>query len=388
MWKGILRRALVTTKGNHLEMSHLLCQEPELEVRGGSHEKLHAFDPLTDPRWEQLLSSHPDASLFHSPAWLRALQKTYGYQPIGYTTCAPHEVLDNAIVFCSVESWLTGRRLVSLPFSDYCAPLVRNTQGLQGLVERLEGECQEKDWRYVEIRPLESFGLVAPNMGPILTYTLHRLNLRPDLETLFVNFHKNSIQRKIRRAEREALRYEEGSSEELLDIFYRLLLMTRQRHMVPPQPREWFCVLMNTFGEDLKIRIAFKDKRPVAGMLTIRYKDTMVYKYGGSDTRFNRFGGMHLLYWRSIQDAKKAGLRVFDLGRSDADQAGLIKFKSRWGSTETTLTYLRITPAGNSVHIFDPSARTWETRVAKRVFGYVPPSLLSVMGRILYKHIG
>lgn len=349
---------------------------------------LYRIDPLGDPRWVDLLKRHPGASLFHSIAWLEALRRTYDYEPIVYTTSEPLEPLDNGIPFCGVDSWLTGNRLVSLPFSDYCTPLVESGEDLQFFLTALEEESRKKGWRYVEMRPPESFEVTGPRIHPIAAYVLHQLDLRPDLGTLFANFHKTSIQRKIRRAERGNLTYQEGSTESILDVFYRLLVLTRRRHGVPPQPRKWFRGLMDCFGEALKIRVAYKGGCPVAGMLTIRYKDALVYKYGGSDARFNNLGGMHLLYWQAIQEAKNLGLRVFDLGRSDADQAGLITFKSRWGATQSKLTYSRLVPLGEAMHIFDPAVRTWRTRIAKRVFSNTPTRVLSALGTVLYKHIG
>src|SRR5215469_16265318 len=85
---------------------------------------VYIIDPLQDIRWEQFLQVHHDACLFHSTAWLGALQRTYGYTPLVYTTSRPREPLRDGMVFCRVDSWLTGRRLVGLPFSDYCAPLI------------------------------------------------------------------------------------------------------------------------------------------------------------------------------------------------------------------------------------------------------------------------
>ena len=84
----------------------------------------HSFDPLRDRRWDNYIGSEPRSSVFHSRAWLLALNRTYQYQPVAFTTSAPDEALQNAIVFCRVKSWLTGKRLVSLPFSDHCEPLV------------------------------------------------------------------------------------------------------------------------------------------------------------------------------------------------------------------------------------------------------------------------
>ena len=79
--------------------------------------------------------------------------------------------------------------------------------------------------------------------------------------------------------------------------------MTRRRHHIPPQPISWYQNLIACFGSALKIRITFKDGRAIAGMLTLRYKDTMTYKYGGSDPEYNKFGSMHMLFWKSIQES-------------------------------------------------------------------------------------
>ena len=41
-----------------------------------------------------------------------------------YTTSPPSLPLSNGIVLCEINSWLTGRRMVSVPFSDHCEPLL------------------------------------------------------------------------------------------------------------------------------------------------------------------------------------------------------------------------------------------------------------------------
>lgn len=286
---------------------------------------------------------------------------------------------------CEIDSWLTGRRLVSLPFSDYCEILCEKQSDLDLILARLDEEVESKRWRYVEIRPVTR----AQALGrPFVSYTLHRVDLTPDLATLFANLHHSSIQRKILRAGREQLEYVEGSNGPLLDSFYRLLAVTRRRHRVPPQPRSWFRALLRHFGENLKIRLALKDGMSVAGIVTIRHKDTLYYKYGGSDAHFHRLGGMHLLYWRAIQAAKMAGLKVFDLGRSDLDQPGLIKFKSRWGSSASELSYVRKASSERITHLFESGGPSFRTRLARNVFAHTPISILSAFGDLLYKHVG
>jgi Acetyltransferase (GNAT) domain len=370
-------------------MLETVSEESTIATRSSRADRaVYELRPLEDPRWDTLLQRHPSASVFHSRPWLEALRRTYCYESFAYTTSPPGEPLCDGHVFCRVESWLTGRRLVSLPFSDHCEPLVKETEDLCVFVRKLQEEARTGRWRYIEMRPLESLGLVTPLRHASAKYTLHRVDLRPDLPTLFRSFHKNSIQRKIKRAEREGLIYQEGTTESILEAFYHLLTVTRRRHGVPPQPKVWFRNLIECFGSALQISVASKGRRPVAAMLTLRYKNTLVYKYGGSELQFNNLGSMHCLYWKAIQRAKALGLEVFDLGRTDADQSGLIMFKSRWGATLSNLTYFRFAPSSDPMHWFESRGPTWKTRVAKTIVAHSPTALLPGLGNRLYRHIG
>jgi len=348
---------------------------------------LDRIDPLRDARWDEFVRAHPRASLFHSPEWLRTLSRTYGYQPLVLTTTSPGQSLQNGVVFCEVKSWATGRRLVSLPFSDYCEPLVHEDGEAALLSLAIEQESRFGKWRYIELRRLHSGAITSSQSQSSTVYTLHRLDLSPGLEEIFQNFHKSSTQRKVRRAEREKLDYREGGMEYFED-FYRLFTITRKRHRRPPQPRIWFQNLMQNFGDALKIRVAHKDNRVVAAIMTIRYKNTMVYKYGGSNPEFNSLGSMHLLFWKSIQEAKALGLQCFDFGRTETDQPGLITFKRRWGTRESVLRYSRFGTAATTVHSFEPSTENWKSAAASAVFAHLPVRVLPVAGRLLYKHVG
>lgn len=360
---------------------------PEITEPAFESEAAHCIEPLNDPRWDGFLQKHPRASLFHSSPWLRALSRTYGYRPIAYTTSTAGVDLRNAIVLCRVDSWLTGRRLVSLPFSDHCEPLVDTVEDQDILTGALEGEVERGCCRYLEIRPLADFELVTPLRHATATYAFHQLDLRPSLDAIFRNFHKNSTQRKIRRAEREGLSYREGNTRDLLEVFFRLFTLTRKRQGLAPQSKKWFANLMDCFGDALKIRAAFRGEQAIAAMVTIRYKDTLTYKYGCSDAAFNHLGCMHLLFWNAIQEAKSSGLRFLDFGRSNADQQGLITFKNRWGATQSILAYSRYSVAENATHLFDLYSSQWKTRAVKSVLKHISPSFLPFIGQIVYQHI-
>ena len=342
---------------------------------------VYSFDPLQDARWTPFVARHPRASVFHTTGWLRALQRSYRFAPVAFTTSPPPDALHNALVFCAVRSWLTGARLVSLPFSDHCEPLVDDPDELRALCDFAARHRSDGPWKYVELRPARSIPTLE-GFEPAQRFYLHRLDLRASLEDLLRRAHKDSIQRKIRRAEREGLRYEEGRSETLLRTFCRLLDLTRHRHQVPLQPLAWFRNLLDCFGENLCIRIASKDGEPAAGVLTLVHGPRVVYKYGGSDTRLNALGGMPFLFWKIIQDAKQRGAYELDLGRSDCDDSGLIAFKEHLGAHRSPLTYWR-SPAGA---VAANGGRVMQ--FARRAFLRLPGAMRRPAARFLYRHLG
>jgi hypothetical protein len=344
---------------------------------------VYRLDPLTDPRWPRFVESHADASVFHTRGWLEALRRTYGYEPLAFTTSPPHAELSSGIAVCRISSWLTGRRLVSLPFADHCEPLTASPSDGSTLIASLRDFATADNCGYLEIRPraaaLDDAGLV-----PSGSFAFHHVDLRPPIADLFGRLHKSTIQRKIRRAEQAGLGYERGTSESLLRQFYDLMVLTRRRHTLPPQPIAWFRNLVTCLGDRLTIRVATLDGRPVASVLTLSHGRTLVYKYGCSDAAFHHLGSMPFVLWKVIEEAKAIGMDELDLGRSDWDNTGLITFKDRWGAVRSTVTYLR----GNIARRKTGGHTEYGASLARRAFARMPDRFLTTAGRLLYRHIG
>jgi hypothetical protein len=348
---------------------------------------VYQINPLRDQRWAEFVKIHPRASIFHTPGWFESLQRTYGYDPIVVTTSGPQTPLTNGLPFCRVKSWVTGERVVSLPFSDHCEPLVDSELELRAMLEFMAEQCRERGNRYVEIRPLEHRDVYLGEQFPYRhaeEFRLPLIDLRPTLDELFQSFDKSSTQRSIRHGEKLGLNYEEGTSSGLLKKFYALQVLTRRRHQLPPQPLKWFQNLLALLGDKAKIRLISRGERPVASILTVLFKDTMLYKYGCSDPELNNLRGTTVLFWRTIQDAKEHGAQVFDLGRSDLDNKGLLRFKSQWGGKEIPLIYWRY-PQG--VRDIVPRFSIGK-RLGRKMLAHLPDNLLILVGKTLYKHAG
>jgi hypothetical protein len=348
--------------------------------------RIYQIDPTKDGRWSDLVERHLKASVFHSVGWLQALRSTYGYDPVAFTTSSPSSELRNGFVFCRINSWLTGRRLVSLPFSDHCEPLCDSNDDLNFLIRYLQTTIEHQNLRYLEVRPVNaSFCQTSDtnSFQPEAVFYLHVLDLRQELAEVFGGLDKDSVQRRIRRAERAGLTEKCGRSDSLLKEFYALFVKTRGRHRLPPTPYTWFRNLIQFCGEGLEIRLAYKADTPISAVLTLRCKDVVYYKYGCSDDRFNRFGPIPWLLWNAIASAKLNGANQFDMGRTEEQNAGLLAFKNHWVPQPQRLVYWRF-PEAASID----SVTGWKLKTAKRVFSFMPDQLRTVVGKLIYRHIG
>jgi hypothetical protein len=347
---------------------------------------VYEIDPLRDDRWPAFLQRHPQASIYHSVGWLHALHRTYGYEPVAFTDSPPTSDLKQALLFCRIRSWLTGHRIVSLPFSDHCAPLCDWDVEFEGLIGHLQSTRVNQTWKYLEIRPENgNFDRSGAKLGfeTAGKYVLHRLDLEPAAEEIFQRLHKDSVQRRVRHAKRVGVVELCGKSPGFLKDFYQLLVRTRARHNLPPPPYAWFRNVLDGMGNAVDLRIAYLGQIPVAAVLVLHFKDKSYYKYGCSDERFHHLGAIPFLLWRAILKAKSIGSRTFDLGRTAVDQHGLLAFKNHWVPVSGSMTYWMF-PPGPSFS----SLRGWKLKTIKRVCAFMPDRVLTMAGTLLYPHIG
>lgn len=348
-----------------------------------SEVELNILDPLRDPRWNEFIHRHPRASIFHTAEWVEALSRTYRYRPLVLTSTPTGQPLRDGLICCAIDSWLTGKRLVSLPFSDHCQPLGEAGVPLREWLPRAQKPTDREGFRFLELRPREP--LAEKDLRGFYmsgSHWIHRLSLEPSAQTLFSRFHPSCIQRKIRKADKENLSRQTGNGPEPLGCFYRLQVETRRRHGLPPQPRAWFQNLIDCLGDRLQIHLARSGDTPVAAVLTLRFKKILFYKYGCSDPRWHPTGVVPWLLWQAILDGIETGCQEFDMGRTETTNQGLAVFKDRWNAQRAPLNYYRHP---------EPRPGAGQSRLlelSKPLWNHLPDRLMEIAGGLLYRHFG
>ena len=343
--------------------------------------RLRVLNPLAVADWDKQLALLPGAGFFHSAAWAGVLYDTYGYSPNYLAGSDSVGNLDSLLPLMEVDSWLTGRRGVALPFTDESAPLCRDSDSFQQLLLAAKQLGRERRWKYLELRGGKKW---LPDAPASTAYFHHSLQLQSNPAGLFSGF-VDPVRRAIRKAESHHLDVEFSQSLESMQVFYRLLCLTRRRHGVPPQPFPFFAQIQRQILATNQgwIVLARQGKIPVAGAVFFHFGRQAIYKFGASDETRQQLRANNLVMWQAIQHYAKAGFDRLDFGRTSLANAGLRQFKLAWGTREEPLEYLRFDfRNGNFV-----TARDESTGWHNRIFQSLPLPLSRLAGSLLYRHI-
>ena len=338
------------------------------------------IDPLTISDWDEILWKSGDQSFFHTSAWARVLAESYGYEP-AYLASFDCGRLTLLMPFMEISSILTGKRGISLPFTDYCYPFVSDKSMLPAAVQFMIDFGKKRKWDYAEWRSV-SEGVDA--MRSPESYVIHELALGRTESELFSGLRGNS-RRNIKKAKRTGVTIRIDDSAKAISDFYRLHCSTRRHQGLPPQPYSFFRHIQEYVlspGRGMVVSALLSGKI-IAGAVFFHFNQTAIFKYAASDSRFLSYRPNNLVLWEAIRWYNARGIRMLSLGRTETKNAGLLRFKRSWGATENELRYYR--------HNFKSHSHAplpLPGRHLRRVLSRMPMGFLRFLGRLLYKHIG
>jgi len=333
-------------------------------------------------QWDDFVKSHPEGSPFHLGCWLRTIQDTYSFEPLLYAFRDENGTISSAFGFFLIKSLLTGTRMVSVPFSDYCVPLCNDQSQENELLTKILGE-QKHRVNYIEIRggSTNGCGLVCHNY-----YKRHVLELNPNPSVVMKTIDKRTIQYSIRKAQKSGVEIKEENSAFGMDEFYRLNKLTRKKHGIPSQPKKFFENLLRHVISNghASMKLAFYESKVVAAGLFFKFKDTVHYKYNASDPEYlTKATPNHLLTWSAIEQACLEGYRFFDFGRTAPDNVGLMRYKEMWGAKALDLPYYYY-PRVKGATSKEGSGLSY--RIYTRIWRSLPDTLVEFIGPKIYKY--
>lgn len=336
------------------------------------------IDPIGYQGWDDIIVEKFKGDIFHTTAWAKVLKDTYDFTPIYFALMEAN--FPKAIIpLFEARSLLTGKRGVSLPFTDFCNFLTGSEELIPTLIENIFEHGRQKNWKYVEFRSLQfPYEALASEV-----FFTHEIDLSTSTEAIWASL-KDSNRRNIKKALKEGVKIKFETNLEALKEFYRLQVMTRKRHGLPPQPFKFFRIIYkNIIAQNMGvIASAYYSNNIVASAIYFNFNKKAIFKFGASDEKYHHLRPNNLIMWEALIWHKNKGCYNLNLGRTEEKNGGLLNYKRLWGGKEQLLKYYRYDMARNSFIVKNQALANFPVLSSR----YFPNFLLKIMGNMLYKH--
>ncbi len=301
------------------------------------------IDPLCDPRWQKLVNQQK-SDVFHSLGWLTVLKSTYDFKFKALVKIDRTGDPIAGMVYCKIEDMMDSR-ISSLPFSDFCDPLIKNRDDWDSIIDILVGqECK------INLRVLHNDTVLNDERFPMVNRALwHCVDLRREVEDLWHGL-SGSARRAINKAKRSGIEIRIAKDKSDLRAFFELHLGVRKyKYKLVAQPYSFFEHIWDQFIEKDRgvLMLAVHENRVIAGVLFLEWQDKLYYKFNASNPDYTNFRPNDLIVWNAINYGHTKGYEYLDFGISDWDQEGLLRYKRKYATQEKTVSFLRYTPEKN-----------------------------------------
>jgi FemAB-related protein (PEP-CTERM system-associated) len=325
---------------------------------------------------------------YYQPAWLNLITQVYGYTVTTLTTTNPTGEICGLLPVCSLRSPITEKRLVALPFSDYCPLLAEERASAEILIEQALCLAREQKARYLELRTGRHLALADhPGLAESALYARWLLPLHADPAVVWSGLSK-SVKQMIKKSQKMGVTVRLAENREEMAQYYRLHLQTRsKKHGMPAQPQRFFFGLWDAFAASgqLQLLLAEHEGSVIAGMILLASGSTLRDAYSASDASSLSLAPNNLLLWEAITRGCARGYKLLDMGRTACDNEGLMSFKRRWGATKEPLVYYyhpRVEGLAST------SEQSWKFRLITNCWRKMPLQVAGPLGGHLYKHLG
>ncbi|MDD4465407.1 MAG: peptidoglycan bridge formation glycyltransferase FemA/FemB family protein [Dehalococcoidales bacterium] len=342
-------------------------------------------------QWEEYVASKPDGKIYHLPQWNCVLANSFGYKPFNIFALDGNENVCGILPLMLVKSWLTGNRLVSLPFSHIGGPLFDFEAALIELIKEAIALKNRLRASNIEIRTIEgteTSDLTEETMkkaGFLMDETFSTFIL--DITNVEQNWKKlnpKSTRWAIRKAAKQGVVANRVPGVSGLKAFYKLNVETKSRLGVPAHPSAFFRNILNGLNENHSLYLAEYKQAVIAGMLNLEFNNSVIYGYSASTTKHRKYNATSLLIWAAIESAIHKGIKQFDFGRASRNDCGLSSFKKHWGAQQIPLKYYYYPSISSTIRLEEGFLYDLVTRIWK----IMPAFLTETLSKLLFRHLG
>ena len=317
-------------------------------------------------------------SLFHRPAWLRAVEQGTGQRARGLLAEKGRAIV-GWLPLTELHSPVFGRALVSSGFAVEGGALAEREATIANLCRAAEELALRLSCSTVELR-----GGEAPHDWRIRTdsHCGFVANLAPDDEAQL-----QAIPRKQRAEVRKGLAADlvvsVGRGPEERVVHYAVYAESVRNLGTPVFPRSLFEATLDTLDGDI-LTVSHRGK-PVASVLSFYHRGVVMPYWGGGTHEARRLRANDRMYYELMRHARRRDCTRFDFGRSKTN-SGAWAFKKNWGFEPEPLSYASWTVPGAEPRDADPTSAKHAARIA--LWRRLPLALANRLGPAIARGLG
>jgi FemAB-related protein (PEP-CTERM system-associated) len=284
--------------------------------------------------WSDFIENSAGATAFHDLNWMQAVQEVYGHRPCYLAAVSESDQrIVGILPLFEVNGPFTGRALISVPYAVYGGVVSDSSDARSALAGSAKTLSERVGAKYLEIRQ----ETCIQDFHNQCHYFAFRRELPSSPDELLVSFPRKS-RASIRQA-RDQFKLTVRTGHDLLGVFHRLYCVSLRRLASPPHSKRFFQRLLELYGDRCWIHVVFHEARPVAGVLSFCFKNEVLPYFAGIDRDYSHMQTSNFMYFQLMDQAIRAGLNVFDFGRTRQNNQGGCQFKRNQGFEARPLSY-------------------------------------------------
>jgi hypothetical protein len=233
-----------------------------------------------------------------------------------------------------------GTVINSLPFfGSHGGPIAIDSLGQKELIEKFGQKIEE-------INPI-SVTLIETPFQPLNDVALNQIGLKcvdfrigqfTHLPTDMTDFHvktRNAIRKGLK------LKLEIKKSTDFDDWSWMQSLHEKSIRALGgiPKTMEIYDALKKAFKDKVELWIGYLNDRPIAGLVIIRYVQTVEYFTPVVEESYKDTQALSALIYKVMKICGESGSTLWNWGGTWESQTGVYRFKSRWGAFDKPYRY-------------------------------------------------
>jgi len=310
--------------------------------------------------WDAYTAAHPDATPFHSRAWCEAIAKATGHRCHLVTARDASGALTGILPLHHIRSPLFGQALVGSGFAVNGGILVDDPAVAATLASGAAEMARARGVPSVELRggPLPEGEGWAREDGVYAGFA-RDLAADDDAELLAIPRKQRA---EVRKALESGLTVTIGRDAPDRRDHY-LVYATSVRNLgTPVFSKRLFDEMLDAFGDEADILTVRQDGRPVASVLSLFWRGTVMPYWGGGLAEARRLRANEFMYFALMHHARAKGCTRFDFGRSKVG-TGPFAYKKNWGFDPQPLVYARWLAPGERPRDTNPNSARYRLQV-------------------------